>query len=212
MNLFFRFRFLPISHKMQSVDEFTPSTTEPVFGSGLISQTKNPSSTTNDTNDHEKSNSSSEPIVNGQNDTTVNKITSNENNITNGITENVNENSGAGDSSSVHVNGQNEKPSVAINDEAKPVEKSSQDEPIVPSTEPKPVSSTSDDTPMEVSSAVPTTTIDTAPPPTVEPITTATVNDDVPAVPVATESEPVEPKAKVNKEIFFEFFYLFILK
>jgi len=58
---------------MQSVDEFTPSTTEPVFGSGLISQTKTPSSTNNDVTDHEKSISSSEPVVNGEDDTTVNK-------------------------------------------------------------------------------------------------------------------------------------------
>jgi hypothetical protein len=172
---------------MQSVDEFTPSTTEPVFGSGLISQTKNSSSTNNDNNDHEKSIPSSEPVVNGQNDTTVNKITSN------GTTENVTDNSGAGDSSAVHVNGENEKPIVEKNNVVKPAEKSSQDEPIVPPTEHKPESSTPVDTSMEVSSSVPP-----PPPVTVEP--TTTVNDNVPEVPVATESEPAESKTKVKKK------------
>jgi len=116
------------------------------------------------------------------------KITSNEN-ITNGTTENI----PAADSSTVHVNGENEEPMAEINNEVKPTEKSSQDEPIVSSTEPKPVSSTSVDTPMEVS----TTTVDTTPPPAVEP--TTTVSDTVPEVPVATESESAELKTKAPR-------------
>jgi hypothetical protein len=178
---------------MQSVDEFTPSTTELVFGSGLISQTKSQSSTNNDITGNENAVPPSEPIVNGQNDTTSNKITSNES-ITNGTTETISENTGAGDSAGVHVNGENEKPSVETNNEVKPVEESTatekpnQVEPIIPST----VSSTPVDAVNEGSS-----TVDTAPPPppAVEP-TTAAVNDNVPEVPVATESEPAQVKSK----------------
>jgi hypothetical protein len=182
---------------MQSVDEFTPSTTELVFGSGLISQTKSQSSTNNDITGNENAVPPSEPIVNGQNDTTANKITSNES-ITNGTTETISENTGAGDSAGVHVNGENEKPPVETNNEVKPVEESTatekpnQIEPIIPSTVPEPISSTPVDTVNEGSS-----TVDTAPlpPPAVEPTTTA-VNDNVPEVPVATESEPAQVKSK----------------
>jgi hypothetical protein len=179
---------------MQSVDEFTPSTTEPVFGSGLISQTKNQPSTNNDTNDNEKViPPPSEPVVNGQNESTVNKLTSSEN-IVNGINETNNENSGATDSSAVHVNGQHEKPAVELNNEAKSAP--AVEQPIVPSTKPEPVSSAPVDTVNEVSS----TAVDTAPV-VEEPTTTTTaeaVNDNVPEVPVATESEPTEVKSKVK--------------
>lgn len=177
---------------MQSVDEFTPSTTEPVFGSGLISQTKAQSSTNNDTSDTEKVNSSSEPVVNGQNDTTVNKVTLNDN-VTNGTTENTD----ATDSVVVHVNGQNEKPVVETNNEVKPavIEKPNPVEPTIPSTVPQPV-----DTVQEGSS-----TIDTAPP-AVEPPATITaaavVNDSAPEAPVATESETTEVKSKVKENKF----------
>ena len=54
---------------MQSVDEFVPSTTEPVFGSGLI-QNKvipPPIDETGDKNDQVKKPDAIEPIVNGQN-------------------------------------------------------------------------------------------------------------------------------------------------
>jgi hypothetical protein len=174
---------------MQSVDEFTPSTTEPVFGSGLISQTKSQSSTNNDINDHEKVIPPSEPVVNGQNDSTVNKITSNDN-ITNGTTENS---SGAGDSTAVHVNGQSEKPIVEINNDVKPVEETvSATE--KPTAHPEPVSSTPVDTVNEGSS----TPMDTAPPPVAEP-TTAAANDTVPEASVAAESETAEVKTKPSR-------------
>jgi len=187
---------------MQSVDEFTPSTTEPVFGSGLISQTKSQSSTNNDTSDSEKVIPPSEPVVNGQNEPTVTKMTSNEN-ITNGTEEPINEDSGTGDSTAVLVNGDNEKPMVEIDNEEKPAEESVPEtekpmevEPTVPSTapEPEPVSSTPVDTVTEGSS----TAVDTAPPPVVEapPPTAMEVNDNVPEAPVATESETAEVKSK----------------
>jgi hypothetical protein len=194
---------------MQSVDEFTPSTTEPVFGSGLISQTKSQPSTNNDISDNEKVIPPSEPVVNGQNDTAVNKITSNDN-IINGTTETISENTDAGDSAPVHINGLDEKTTVETNNEVKPVEESvsasesteiekpDQVEPTVPSTAPEPVSSTSVDTVNEGSS-----TVDTAPPPAVvEPTTTTAVDDNVPEVSVATESEATEPKTKVKKNFF----------
>jgi hypothetical protein len=195
---FFTFFFIVdflIFHKkreMQSADDFTPSTTEPVFGSGLISQTKNQTST----NDNEKVIPPSETIVNGQNDATVNKLTSSEN-ITNGTNETNDENSGATDSSAVHVNGEQEKPTVEINDEVQPAENSvsATEQPIVPPTESEPV-----DTVNEVSS----TAVDIVPPAPVveEPTTTTTevVNDNVPEVPVATESEPTEVKSKVKSK------------
>jgi len=134
-----------------------------------------------------------------KNESTLNKMTLNDN-ITNG-TEETNENSGAGDSTAVHVNGESEKPMVEIDNEDKPAEesvsateKSDQVEPTVPSTEPEPVSSTPVDTVNEGSS----TAVDTAPPPAVEPPSTTTmeVNDNVPEAPVATESETAEVKSK----------------
>jgi len=198
---------------MQSVDEFTPSTTEPVFGSGLISQTKSQPSTNNDISDNEKVIPPLEPVVNGQNDTTVSKTTSNDN-ITNGTTEPINENTGAHDSSAVHVNGQTEEPTVETNNEFKPneelastsestaAEHPTQVEPTVSSTVPEPVSSTPVDAVNEGSS-----TVDTAPPPVVEPPPTTTVNHNVPDVPVATESGTTELKTKVKKKKSFKIFY-----
>jgi hypothetical protein len=169
---------------MSSVDEFTPSTTEPVFGSGLISQTKNQASTNNDTNDNEKVIPSSEPVVNGQNEATVNKLTSSEN-IVNG----TNENSTAADSTAVHVNGNHEKP-----EEVKPAP--AVEQPVAPPTEPEPVVSSA---PVETVNEVSSTAVDTAPV-VEEPTTTAeAVNDTAPEVPVATESEPAEIKTKVSQ-------------
>jgi hypothetical protein len=188
---------------MQSIDEFTPSTTEPVFGSGLVSQTKSQLSTNNDISDNEKIIPLSESVVYGQD----NKSTSNEN-ITNGTTEAISDNTGEGDSSVVHVNGDNEKPTVETNSEVQPAEESSvteepsQVESTVPSAEPEPVVSTPVDTVNEGSSSVPTTTtpVHSQPPVAVEPPTT-TIDDNVPEAPVATESEKVETKSKVKKNI-----------
>jgi hypothetical protein len=191
---------------MQSIDEFTPSTTEPVFGSGLVSQTKSQLSTNNDISDNEKIIPLSESVVYGQD----NKSTSNEN-ITNGTTEAISDNTGEGDSSVVHVNGDDEKPTVETNSEVQPAEESnvteepSQVESTVPSAEPEPVLSTPVDTVNEGSSSVPTITTtppadDSQPPLAVEPPTT-TVDDNVPEAPVATESEKVETKSKVKKNI-----------
>jgi len=190
---------------MQSIDEFTPSTTEPVFGSGLVSQTKSQLSTNNDISDNEKIIPLSESVVNGQD----NKSTSNEN-ITNGTTEAISGNTDEGDSSVVHVNGDNEKPTVETNSEVQPAEESSvteepsQVESTVPSAEPEPVISTPVDTVNEGSSSVPATTTttpaDSQPPVAVEPPTT-TIDDNVPEAPVATESEKPETKTKVKKSI-----------
>lgn len=54
---------------MQSVDEFVPSTTEPVFGSGLIQNKVIPPAIdeTGEKNDHVKKAEPIEPIVNGDN-------------------------------------------------------------------------------------------------------------------------------------------------
>jgi len=193
---------------MQSIDEFTPSTTEPVFGSGLVSQTKSQLSTNNDISDNEKIIPLSESVVNGQD----NKSTSNEN-ITNGTTEAISSNTGEGDSSVVHVNGDNEKPTVETNSEVQPAEESvsatessvteepSHVESTVPSAEPEQVLSTPVDTVNEGSSSVPTTTpADSQPPVAVEPPTT-TIDDNVPEAPVATESEKAETKSKVKTNI-----------
>ena len=208
---FFRFH----RQKMQVGDEFTPSTTEPVFGSGLISQTKSQLSTNNDISDNDKVIPSSESIINGQND----KITSNEN-ITNGTIDTTSENASAGDSSVVHVNGQNEKtnevPPVEHTtpaSEASVTEKLSQVELTVPSTEPAPVLSTPVDTVNEGSSSAATTTVDTVPPPAVvvEPPTTI-ADDNIPEAPVATESEAAETKSKVKKMKLSYFCLNFILK
>ena len=175
---------------MSSVDEFTPSTTEPVFGSGLISSTKSQPSTNNDTNDNEKVIPPSEPVVNGQNEATVNKLTSSEN-IVNG----TNENSTVADSTAVHVNGNHEKPAVDNIEEAKPAP--AVEQPVVPPTEPEPVVSSA---PVETANEVSSTAADTAP--VVEEPTTTTaaeaVNETAPEVPVATESEPAEVKTKVS--------------
>jgi len=107
------------------------------------------------------------------------------------------------DSSTVHVNGQNEKPTDETNNEVKPAEettsteKPSQVEPTVSSTETEPVSSTPVDTANEGSSSVPTSTVDTAPPPAVE---TTTTNDNVPEVSVATEAgTTTEVKSKSSR-------------
>ena len=171
---------------MQSVDEFTPSTTEPVFGSGLISQNKSQTSTHDEPSDNEKVIPSSEPVVNGQNEGAVNKLSSNEN-ITNGTSEQGNENAAPTDSSAVHVNGQNEKPMVEVNNEIKPAEA-----PVVAPAEPKPVESV----PEEVTS----TPMDTAPAPAVT-VEEPTVNDNAP---VATESGTTEVKSKVKRRAIIE--------
>ncbi|CAF0790789.1 unnamed protein product [Rotaria sp. Silwood1] len=134
---------------MQSVDEFTPSTTEPVFGSGLVSQTKTQASTNNENSDNEKVAPSSESVTNGPNDTTndtenattndtenattndtenattndtENATTNDTENTTNGTTESVTENIDAGDSTAVHGNSQSEKPTVETMNETKPTE------------------------------------------------------------------------------------------
>lgn len=171
---------------MQSVDEFTPSTTEPVFGSGLISQ-KVSSSTNNETNDSEKVIPSTESVVNGQNDSVV-KPTENG---TNGTAE---------------VNGQHETTTteaVEVQNDVKPVE-----EPV-PATEqptqvePEPVSST----PMETNAEPSSTTVDSAPVPAVAESTEAVaeststpVETPVPteSAPEATASQPAEVKGKVR--------------
>lgn len=169
---------------MQSVDEFTPSTTEPVFGSGLIAQNKSQTATHDESNDKEKVIPSSEPVVNGQNEGAVNKLASNEN-ITNGTSEPANENTAPTDSSVVHVNGQNEKPTMEVDNEVKPVE-----EPVVPPTEPAPVESVPEVTP---------TPMDTTAPPAADAVDEP-VNDTAPEAPVATESETTEVKSKVNEK------------
>ncbi|CAF3378943.1 unnamed protein product [Rotaria sp. Silwood1] len=190
---------------MQSVDEFTPSTTEPVFGSGLVSQTKTQASTNNENSDNEKVAPSSESVTNGPNDTTndTENATNGTENTTNSTTESVTENIDAGDSTAVHGNSQSEKPTVETMNETKPteepipVEKSEQVELTVPSTtEPEPVLSTSIDTTNEGSS----TTIDTAPPPAIEAAAaTTTTNDNVPEVPKPSDSETTEPKSKTPR-------------
>lgn len=171
---------------MQSVDEFTPSTTEPVFGSGLISQNKSQTSTHDEANDNEKVIPSSEPVVNGQNEGIVNKLSSNET-ITNGTSEQGNENAAPTDSSAVHVNGQNEKPTVEINNDIKPVEAS-----VAPPAEPAPVESV----PEEVTSA-PVVSVE-------EPTTSEAVNDTAPEAPVATESGTTEVKSRVRRNDIVE--------
>jgi hypothetical protein len=97
---------------MQSIDEFTPSTTEPVFGSGLI-HTKLSQQVNNNTNESEQVETTSEMIVNGKCDTDANKNVTNES-TANGTTESNNEhNVDVNGASSVHANGQDDK-SVAI--------------------------------------------------------------------------------------------------
>ncbi|CAF3788145.1 unnamed protein product [Rotaria magnacalcarata] len=173
---------------MQSIDEFTPSTTEPVFGSGLVNQTKNQSSTNNDNSDTDKVTPSSEPVANGENDTKDNKVTSNENRTP----ETATEKNDAVDSTAVLVDGQSEKPTVETNNEVEKSEKPAELEtPAVP-TEPEPVSSTPAEANNEVSSSAPSTTVDAAPlVPTVE-----ITNDNVTEAPKPTESETTEPKSK----------------
>ncbi|CAM4748603.1 unnamed protein product [Rotaria magnacalcarata] len=173
---------------MQSIDEFTPSTTEPVFGSGLVNQTKNQSSTNNDNSDTDKVTPSSEPVANGENDIKDNKVTSNENRTP----ETATEKNDAVDSTAVLVDGQSEKPTVETNNEVEKSEKPAELEtPAVP-TEPEPVSSTPAEANNEVSSSAPSTTVDAAPPvPTVE-----ITNDNVTEAPKPTESETTEPKSK----------------
>jgi hypothetical protein len=181
---------------MQAVDEFKPSTTEPVFGSGLISQTKIQQQANNNIDDSEKViPPPAEPVVNGQNDAIVNKVTSNEN-VANGITESVN---GAGDSSAVHVNGEHGKATVETIPEVKPVEepKPMEVEPIAHSIEP--VLSTPVETANEGSSAV---SID-------HPPAEATTNDHAPEI---TESESPERKSKVIEEISNDFILICIFK
>ena len=186
MNFFFDSRYLPISQyedEMQSVDEFTPSTTEPVFGSGLISQNKSQTSTHDEPSDKEKVIPSSEPVVNGQNEGAVNKLASNEN-ITNGTSEPANENTAPTDSSAVHVNGKNDKAAMETDNEVQPVA-----EPVVPPTKTAPEPTP---TPMD------TTASDVVE----EPKASEPVNESVPeAAPVATESGATEVKSKVKDKI-----------
>ena len=99
---------------MQSIDEFTPSTTEPVFGSGLISQSRSQPATKNDISDNEKMVPPVESVVNGQNDL----ISPNEN----APKETIATNMDSGDSTAVHVSSQSEKLSDEIANEIKPAE------------------------------------------------------------------------------------------
>lgn len=179
---------------MQSVDEFTPSTTEPVFGSGLVSQ-KVSSSTNNETNDNEKVIPSAESTVNGQNDSVV-KSTENG---TNGVAETTSTN----DSSTVQVNGQHETTTTTtaeVQNDVKPVEESDPATEQANQVEPEPVSST----PMETSTEPSSTTVDSATAESTETAVESTSTsveapvptESAPEAPVATASETTEVKGK----------------
>ncbi|CAF4361959.1 unnamed protein product, partial [Adineta steineri] len=119
-----------IRMSIQSAEDFDPTSSTPVFGSA-VSQTKiqQQQQPNNDLGGTEKL-VTPELAVNGQNNTTNNKTSDN---LDNGSTESVKENTGASDSTDVHVNGQNGKtevdtvPSVnaATKDNANPVVDSS---------------------------------------------------------------------------------------
>ena len=102
---------------MQSIDEFTPSTTEPVFGSGLISQSKSQPATKNDISDDEKIVPTVESVINGQND-----LVSPNGNATNARKETIATDMDSGDLAAVHGNSQNEQLSGEIANEVKPAE------------------------------------------------------------------------------------------
>jgi hypothetical protein len=193
---------------IQSVDDFDPTSSTPVFGS-TVSQTKiqQQQQPINDLGGAEKLVTPPQPVVNGQNDKTSD-------NLGNGTTQSVNGNTGTNDSTSAHVNGKNEKSTVdtvpSTNDSVL-TEKSSQQDPLPASsnestgsvtstTEPEPALSTTTNVAKEDLSAAPATVADTAPPP----VETATSNEDVPAsatAPEATVSATPEHKSKVM--IFF---------
>ncbi|CAF1126373.1 unnamed protein product [Adineta steineri] len=94
---------------IQSAEDFDPTSSTPVFGSA-VSQTKiqQQQQPNNDLGGTEKL-LTPELAVNGQNNTTNNKTSDN---LDNGNTESVKENTGASDSTDVHVNGQNGKTEV----------------------------------------------------------------------------------------------------
>ena len=133
---------------MQAVDEFKPSTTEPVFGSGLL-QAKVAQQVNNEAKESEQAHPPSEPVVNGQADAALIKTPAIETSA-NGTSESNQENTSVHDSSATHLNGKAEQPTVETKPAAdnevkraevstsvsKPTEKPAQDEPPTRVTEP----------------------------------------------------------------------------
>lgn len=146
---------------MQSTDEFVPSTTEPVFGSGLI-QAKLSQQVDNETSDNENVNSTiTEPVVNGQNE--KNEVTTEKN-----------------DNPTAHTNGEN-KTTPVVNEEIKP----SVEEPIEKLSEVEVAAPPAENVPNEVSSSSATTdepapqpVEETTPAATSEPEETSKVNSN----------------------------------
>ena len=197
---------------MQSVEDFDPTSSTPVFGSG-VSQTKlqQQQQPTNDLGGSEKLVTPPQPVANGQSDPTNEKKAEN---LENGTAPSHHTN--GADSSEVHLNGKHSstkehdkpsEPAIPTSTVADPVEKTSQpDSSSTPSTgpvaslsssnvdsaaaaaEPEPALTTSVEAVKEDVPAAVTTTSDAAEPVVAE--------SDAPAAEPAVPSTP-EPKSKV---------------
>jgi hypothetical protein len=174
---------------IHSVEDFEPTSSAPVFGSA-VSQTKiqQQQQPNNDLGGTEKLVTPSQPVVNGQNDTTNNK---NSDNLGNGTTESVNGNTGTNGSTDVHVNGQNGKTAVdtlpptnaTTKEDVNPTEES-----ISSSGAPEPIEKSSQNDSLPAPSNEPTGSVSP----------TATPSIDAP---VPTEPKPaLLPSADVAKE------------
>lgn len=150
---------------MASVDEFKPSTTEPVFGSGLI-QTKVPQHVNNETttNESEKATSTAEPVVNGQSETKHDDVP-------------------VAESSTAHVNGEQERPAVDVPSAVEPD--------VKPADEPTPAVAESTEKPGEVEPATVS-----------EPDAVTAVEEPVAATTDAQPSETPARKGRVRNMFF----------
>ena len=172
---------------MQSIDEFKPSTTEPVFGSGLL-QAKVAQQVNNEAKESEQAHPPSEPAVNGQADAALMKTPAIESNQ---------ENTSVHDSSAVHLNGKSEQPTS----EAKPAA----DNEVPTSVSKSPNKPVQDQPPTQVTEAVA--------PPAAERVSTPAVKEDTASTShvetmiadqpaevaaAATEPDTPGPKSKVG--------------
>ena len=217
---------------IQSVDDFDPKSTTPVFGSA-VSQTKlqQQQQPVNDLGGTEKLVTPPGALVNGRNETPNNKTSDN---LGNGNAQSATESNATADATDTHVNGQNGKLAAETQSSTgQPVsttapestEKTSQNDPVLASstepttnvtsttpapTEPEPALSTTSDVAKDNLSSAPLTVADNAPPvPALSVEEPRTSNEDVPASATAPEatvlaesSTTSERKSKVNIFVF----------
>ena len=172
---------------MQAVDEFKPSTTEPVFGSGLL-QAKVAQQVNNEAKESEQAHPPSEPVVNGQADAALIKTPAIET-PANGTSESNQENTSVHASSAAHLNGKVEQPSV----ETKPAADNEVKQAEVSTSVSKPTEKPVQDEP-------PTRVTESHAPPAAEPASTPTVNEGSSST-TTTAKDETAPIAHVETTI-----------